>query len=27
VTVCTLKGLSGQYEFHVLSDSVVYLIG
>jgi hypothetical protein len=27
VTVCTLKGLSGQYEFHGLLDSVVYLIG
>jgi hypothetical protein len=27
VTVCTLKGLSGQYEFHVIFDSVVYLIG
>jgi len=27
VTVCTLKGFSGQDEFHGLIDSVEYLIG
>jgi hypothetical protein len=27
VTVCTLKGLSGQYDFHELFDSVHQLIG
>ena len=27
VTVCTSKGLSGQDEFHELSDSAFYLIG